>query len=162
LSNIIYKLALFIQSPRVLIWLYRFYPPFFFAAIWVKNISDDFTSCDVVIRKSIFTTNLNGSTYGGTLYSGIDPFFAILYWQHFKKHKLHVESWVKEANIKFIKPARMNVYAHFELKDEDYSEAIEAVATNGKFEKNHTIEIKDKEENVIAISTIKVYIRSKK
>jgi hypothetical protein len=144
-----------------LIWLYRLYPPFFLSAIWISKISDDFKSCDILIRKSIFTTNLNGSTYGGTLYSGIDPFFAILYWQHFKKKKIHVESWVKEASIKFIKPARSNVYAHFELLESDYCEAVEGIKNNGRFEKTHFVELKNNKNEVIAVSHIKVFIKSK-
>ncbi|MFT7677265.1 MAG: hypothetical protein ACI8QC_001243 [Planctomycetota bacterium] len=57
------------------------YPPMFFMRARVVHLADGFKSCTVVVRRSLLTRNLHGSTFGGAVFSGADPIYPMLPWQ---------------------------------------------------------------------------------
>lgn len=48
------------------------YPPMFFMRARVTHLAEDFSRCTVVVRRSLLTRNLHGSTFGGAVFSGAD------------------------------------------------------------------------------------------
>ncbi len=65
-------------SENTLKWVMRLYPPMLFQRIWVKKIYKDFKGIDIKINRSLFTSNLGNSIFGGTIFSATDPFYALL------------------------------------------------------------------------------------
>ncbi len=88
----------------------RLYPPFLFQRIWVKKIHNNFAGVDVKINRSLFTTNLGKSIFGGTIFSAADPFYALLFNQQMQRKGFRIAVWLKSAHIQYIKPGRTDLY----------------------------------------------------
>ena len=50
------------------------YPPFLFNRIRVMEIAPEFRACTVRVKSSLLTRNLQGTLFGGTIYSAADAF----------------------------------------------------------------------------------------
>ena len=70
----------------------------------------------VRIRHSIINKNFHRTIFGGTIFSAIDPYFPIMYWQIFSHKKLPIEVWIKKAEISYKNPAETDLHLIFILK----------------------------------------------
>ncbi len=148
-----------ILSERTLAWLLRLFPPLFFNRVWVKKFGKDFRNCEITVYKSLLNRNLNGTIFGGTIFSSADPIYAVMYWQIFARENIKVQTWLKSAKIDYLKPGNTNLYLSFYLSEQEVDEAFEAIRTVGKFVKTHRIEIKNKHGEICVIAHTEVYIR---
>lgn len=141
-------------------WILRLFPPLLFTRVWVLSISPDFKHCRVKVFRSLLNINLNKSIFGGTIFSAADPYYAVLFWSIFKNKGMNVQSWLKSADIKYIRPAKTNIYLDFKISDEDIAEAEESLNRSGKFSKKYQIEIVDRKQEIVAIVYTEVYLRN--
>ncbi len=135
------------------------YPPFVFNRIKILKFSDGYQYCKVRIAKSWLNRNMNGTIFGGALFSASDPFYAILYWQVFERKGMKVQTWLKSAHIDYHRPATDDLYLEFKLSDEEIEEATSALMLHGKYVKTHEIPYKDKTGDVFVTAKTEVYIR---
>jgi len=138
--------------------MFRLYPPYLGSGLRVVRIGDNFDFIDVKLVLRFWNRNYVGTQFGGSLYSMCDPFMMYIL---IKKLGWDYIVWDKGAEIKFIKPGKGDVFAHFSLDDEAI-EAIKAQAeVSEKVEPVYTIEVKDKNGNLIALVNKKLYIKKK-
>lgn len=135
------------------------YPPLLINRIVIKRISKDYREVDVVIKKSLLNRNLQGTIFGGTIFSAADPFYALMYWQNFNLSGIKCEAWLKSAEIDYLKPGKTSLLAQFRLSEEDIREAGEAIQNNHKFEKWHEVNLIDRSGEVVAKVKTLVYLR---
>ncbi len=147
-------------SENALKWLMRFYPPMFFQRIWVTKFHKDFRGVDVKINKSLITTNLGDSIFGGTIFSATDPFYALIFGQLMQRKGLKVTVWLKSAQINYLKPGRTDLFYSIAITDEMIAEAETALLTEGKFVKAYPIEIFDETKELCATALNEVYLRN--
>ncbi|MES2837995.1 MAG: DUF4442 domain-containing protein [Bacteroidota bacterium] len=140
-------------------WIMNLYPPLLFNRVVTKRISKDFKEVDVVIKKSWINKNLQGSIFGGTLFSAADPFYAMMYWNIFAHRKVKMEAWVRHIEGDYSKPSNTNMYLQFRITDAEILEAEQSVERDGKFKKFHTIELKNEQGEVCVSFKILVIIR---
>ena len=138
----------------------RFYPPMFFQRIWVARIHKDFRGIDVKINRSLFTTNLGNSIFGGTIFSATDPFYALLFGQILKRKGFKITVWLKSAHIAYLKPGRTDLHYTIIVDDAMVSDASTALKEEGKFVKAYPIEIYDRHGELCATASNEVYIRN--
>lgn len=138
----------------------RLYPPLFFQRISMRSVSADFREATIVVRKSIFNQNYNGSIFGGTIYSATDPFYAILFDQLLKRRGYKVRIWLKAGEIQYLKPARKKLVFTIRISDEVLNEAIGVLDTSGKFIKHLPIELYDSDGLHCATAVNELYIRN--
>lgn len=143
----------------VLKWAMRFYPPFLFQGIWTQKFDDDFLGVRVKVVKNIFNRNYNGSIFGGTIFSAVDPFPVILFHQVLKRKGYRVKLWTKHASIDYVKPGISNLYFSVALTEADVHEALLALEEIGKFTKTFQIKINNKNGVLIAVVNIGIYIK---
>lgn len=147
-------------TPKALKWLLRIYPPFFFQRIWVKKIHEDFAGVDVKINRSIFNMNANKTIFGGTIFSAVDPFYAILIDQRLQSRGFKkTVAWLKSATIEYKKPGLSDLHFSIQIKDSDFNECIETLNQRGRLIKSFTIEIYNKNKEICAIAKNEIYIR---
>ena len=115
------------------------FPPLFFQRIRIEEFSDDFRYCRIRVKKSWLSRNLHGATFGGTIFSGADPAFGIMYWQVFAQRGERVQAWIKSARIRFQKPARSSLVYEYRITDEDVAAAMSL------FDSDNTGSITEKE-----------------
>lgn len=138
----------------------RFYPPLFFQRIWVKKIEKGFKAIEVKINRSLFTTNLGNSIFGGTIFSATDPFYALLFGQQLRKKGFNITVWLKSAQISYLKPGRSNLYFRIEVTDEMIEMAEYALQQQGKFIQAYPIHVFDSDNVLCAKAINEVYIRN--
>jgi len=138
----------------------RLYPPMLFQRIWVKKIYKGFTGIDVKINRSLFTTNLGNSIFGGTIFSATDPFYALLFGQLMQRKGFKITVWLKSAEIEYIKPGRTDLHYSIQISEEMIAEAETTLRTEGKFIKAYPIEIFDTNGELCAMALNEVYVRN--
>ncbi len=135
------------------------YPPFLFGRVRIKHVSTDFQTIKVKIKKSLLNKNLSGTLFGGTMFSAADPFYALMYWQNFAhQYNMKVRVWLKSAEIKYKKPADEDMFLTFNITQNDVEEAKLALADIGKHNKEHHVELKNKEGEICATVRLVTYV----
>lgn len=140
-------------------WLMNLYPPLLIQRIWVKKVHKGFRGMDVKINRALITSNVGNSTFGGTLFSATDPFYAMLFGQIMHHKGVNVTVWLKSAQIQYLKPAYQDLFYTIIITDEMVSEAEQAIKTEGKFVKEFPIELFNKAGDLCVIAQNEVYIR---
>lgn len=152
------------RAPRVLSerrarWLLNLFPPFLFNRIRVIEFSPEFRSCRVRVKPSLLTRNLQGTMFGGTIFSAADPFHALLYWQVFAHRGLRIQAWLKSATIDYRRPVATALTFEFTLSEADIREAEQRLRSDGRFSKVHRTEAVDEQGQVCAVVDTEVYLR---
>ncbi len=131
-------------------WIIRyinFWPPFIGAGIRVKNMSRDFRSLDVEMKLRFWNRNYLGSHFGGSLFSMTDPFYVLMLAQNLGKS---YEVWDKSASIRFKKPAKGKIQAHFEITQKDVDMVKNQADTTEKSEPQFKILLMNEAGDVVA------------
>ena len=139
--------------------MFAVYPPYLGAGVRVVRLGDNFDFIDVKLLLRFWNKNYVGTQFGGSLYAMCDPFLMYIL---IKKLGWEYIVWDKSAEVKFIKPGKGTVYAHFAIDDETI-ESIKAQAEiSEKVEPVYTIEVKDKDGTLVALVNKRLYIKKKK
>jgi hypothetical protein len=138
--------------------LINFYGPFVGAGVKMKNMTKDFRSCDVEMKLTFYNKNYMSTQFGGSLYSMTDPWYMLMLIKNLGPGYI---VWDKSAAIRFKKPGRGKVKAHFEITSEVIEEIKAYVDGNLKMDKSFLVEIRDEDGVLIAEVDKVVYIRKK-
>ena len=127
-------------SPRFFKWILRGFPPYLLSRTWVEAVGDDFLSCRLRVKRTRLSRNLNGTTFGGTLYAAGDPIFAVLLWQALAHRGVAAEAWTRSAHVLFARPARTDLVYDFALTESDVEDAFAAMRADGRFERSFFVD----------------------
>jgi hypothetical protein len=119
--------------------LMNIWPPFLGAGIRVRRLQPDWKEIDVEMKLRRWNSNYVGTHYGGSLYSMTDPFFMLMLIENLGREYI---VWDKAATIRFRKPGKGKVSATFRLSDEHIEEIRQALETQGKVDREFTVEIR--------------------
>jgi len=152
------------MQPRILSerggrWILNLYPPFLFNRIRIDEIGAGFRMCRVRVGRSLLTRNLNGTTFGGSIFSAADPIYAVMYWQVLARAGERVQVWLRSATIRYLRPATTELRMEFRLEAEEIRTAIETLHREGRFSKSYTTEAVDRQGNVCAVVDTEVFLR---
>ncbi|ELY58606.1 DUF4442 domain-containing protein [Natronococcus jeotgali] len=123
----------------------------------VTYIAQDWTEVRVKLPLSWRTKNYVGTTFGGSMYAAVDPFYMMMLLKNLGDEYV---VWDKEAEIRFKKPGRETLYARCTITDEEIA-AIEAdLATEGteSVDRHYTVDLVDGEGTVHATVRNTVYV----
>jgi acyl-coenzyme A thioesterase PaaI-like protein len=148
-----------VLSERKAWWVLNLFPPLLFNRIWVSRIEPGFRACTVRVARSLLTRNLHGTTFGGTIFSAADPYYAVMYWQILARLGYRVQVWLQRASIEYHRPAATTLTLEFRLSQEEVDEAVAALEADGRFRKEHVIEARDREGQLCATAKTEVYLR---
>jgi len=134
------------------------YPPLLGAGIRVTRIAPDFREVDVEMRLRYWNANYVGTHYGGSLYSMCDPFYMLMLIENLGPEYI---VWDKAARIRFRKPGRGKVTAHFEITGEQIEAIRHTLEASEKVEPIFNVQVKDEDAEVVAEVEKTIYIRKK-
>ena len=134
------------------------WPPFLGAGVKVTKIADDYSSADVQMKLHKWNRNYVGTHYGGSLFSMTDPFYALILIKSLGKDYI---VWDKASDIKFKKPGKGIVSAHFNIAKEKLKEIKDLADTQDKVEPTFIVQIKDEAGDVVAEVSKTLYVRRK-
>lgn len=138
----------------------RFYPPLFFQRVWVKKFHKDFRGVDVKVNHSLLNLNYNSSIFGGTIFSATDPFYAILFDQILQREGFKTITWLKSADIQYIKPAVMDLFFTIEIDEKDVEIAKNNLEKEGKHIACFSLDLYDRKGLLCAKVNHEVYLRN--
>ena len=110
------------------------------------------------LRAGLFNRNYVGSHFGGSLYAMTDPFFMIMMMQNLGRDYI---VWDKAGTVRYLKPARGTVTAHFRIEEADVERAKAETAGGNKYEPKFKVDIVDAEGTVVADVEKTLYIKRK-
>jgi acyl-coenzyme A thioesterase PaaI-like protein len=134
------------------------WPPFLFAGIRVRALSDDFRHARVELRQHWYNRNFVGTHFGGSLFAMTDPFWMIMTMQALGGGYI---VWDKAAEIEFVKPGRGKVAAEFRLDDGVLEHIRNATADGGKYLHWFDTDVIDNDGDIVARVRKQVYVRRK-
>jgi acyl-coenzyme A thioesterase PaaI-like protein len=135
----------------------NYWPPLAAAGIHVRW-SPDMKSAEVSMKMRPWNRNFVGTHYGGSLYSMCDPFFMLILLKQLGPDYI---VWDKAAHIRFRRPGKGTVRAHFHVTDEQLSDIREQLNTAPKVEPVFTAEVKDESGTVVAEVQKVLHVRKK-
>lgn len=144
-------------DPRVLLRLLSLFPPYLGAGVRVRA-SADLLTYDVRMKLRWWNRNYVGTHFGGSLYTLCDPFYMLILMQHLGRDYI---VWDKAATIRFRRPGKGTVRAHFHIPPERIEEIRAAADRDGKIEPVFTVEVTDEEGKVVAEVEKLLYVRRK-
>jgi len=147
-------------SENTLKWAIRFYPPLFFQRIWVRKFHKGFRGVDVKIGHSLLNRNYNRSIFGGTIFAATDPFYAILFEQILKGKGYKTLTWLKSAEIQYIKPARNDLFFTIKIENNEILAAEKKLISDGKYVNEFTLDVFDRKGQLCARVKNEIYIRN--
>jgi acyl-coenzyme A thioesterase PaaI-like protein len=146
-------------SPRRLLRIISFYPPFLGAGIRVSHIGEGYRTFIVKMKLSFYNRNYVGTHFGGSLYSMCDPFYMLILIENLGRD---YRVWDKSASIRFRKPGRGTVTARFHLSEEEIAAIRRTVDTEGLAEPRLTVDVVDAQGEVVARVEKHLHVRRKK
>lgn len=145
-------------GPKFLQRFMRFWPPYLGAGIKPVYIAPDASRSVVTHKPNLFTRNLVGTAFGGTMLAMTDPFFMFAGVYGLGKEYL---VWDAGAEAKFLKPGRGKLTADMQVSDETW-ELIRARTSKGeKYLHWFDVDITDEQDEVVAKIRRQVYFRKK-
>jgi len=138
--------------------LMNFWPPFLGAGVKVKSISEDFDDVKIEMKLRKWNSNAVGTHFGGSIFSMTDPFYSLILLKNLGKEYI---VWDKAASIKFKKPGKGTLSAHFNISKERLKDIKAEADKNGKAEPVFTVLVKDEAGDVVAEVEKTLYVRRK-
>lgn len=123
------------------------WPVFLFSGIKIVKRTKNYRHFIVKLKLRFWTANLVGTQYGGSMFSMTDPFYMMMLMKNLgPKYVI----WDKSATIHYLKPGKTDVIAEFILTQEDIDNILKTLEEHGRMHWVRKIEIKDKNQEVIA------------
>lgn len=135
----------------------NFYPPMLGAGIRSRSVDEH--TVDVEMRLTAFNRNIVGVHFGGSLYAMCDPWFMLILMRALGGDYI---VWDKAANIRFVRPGRGTVRAHFHIPPSRVDEIRAAADRDGKVEPTFSVNVLDAQGQVVAQVEKLLYVRRKK
>ena len=135
------------------------WPPFLFAGIRVRALSDDFRHARVELRQHWYNRNYVGSHFGGSLFAMTDPFWMVLVMESLGRNYI---VWDRAAEIEFLKPGRGTVTAVFDLDETALQEIRAATGSGDKALRWFEARVTDIGGETVALVRKQLYVRRKR
>jgi hypothetical protein len=139
-------------------WGFNFFPAYRGTGGRVTYIAGDWREVRVKLPLNWRTRNYVGTTFGGSLYGAVDPFYMIML---IKLLGPEYVVWDKAAAIRFRKPGRATLTARFVISDEELAAIRAAAAAQPSVDRTYVVDLCDAAGVVHATIEKTIYIRRK-
>ena len=143
---------------KLMMRLIGYWPPYLGTGISVCDFSEDYTFVKVQMKMRFWNRNYVGTHFGGSLYSMTDPFYMLMLLRLMGRDYI---VWDKNATIRYQRPSRGTVYAHFEITPQQVEEFRQQLEENMKIEPKFKIDIVDSSGAVVAVVDKTLHIQKK-
>ncbi|MBK9164702.1 MAG: DUF4442 domain-containing protein [Acidobacteria bacterium] len=145
-------------TSRMYRWGFNLFPAYRGTGGRVLYIAGDWREVKIRLPLNWRTRNYVGTTFGGSVYGAIDPFYMLML--------IHILGpgytvWDKAANIRFRRPGKSVLYAAFYLSDEEIEEIRSLADRAASIDRVYNVEFKDIEGVVHAHIEKTLYISKK-
>ena len=141
---------------RLMRWRFNLHPAYRRSGARITYIDANVREVRVRLPLCRATRNLNGTIYGGSIYSAVDPLHAVMLVQLLGPRDY--VAWTKAAHVRFLRQARTDLAASVLLTDDEVRSVREEAARAGKVERRYPVELTDAHGHVCAACEITVHI----
>lgn len=147
------------MTPRRLLRILRWWPPFVFGGVRLLHLSEDWRHARVQLKLRWYNRNYVGTQFGGLLFAMTDPFWMIMVMECLGRDYV---VWDKAGEIEFVSPGRQDVYADFCVRDEDLAELRLAAAGGERVLRWFEVDVRGANGTLVARVRKQLYVRLKK
>jgi len=140
---------------RLFRWGFNFFPAYRGTGARITYIAGDWREVRIKLPLNWRTRNYVGTTFGGSLYGAVDPFYMMML---IKNLGADYVVWDKAATIRFRKPGRATLYARFVLEEEELNIIKSALGATSSVDRTYSVELIDGEGVVHASVEKVIYI----
>ncbi len=144
-------------ASRMLRWKFNLFPAYRGTGARITYIADDFREVRIRLPLSWRTRNAVGTIFGGSLYGAVDPVYMIMLMRLLGPEYI---VWDKAAEIRFLKPGRVTLYATFKIGEDELAE-IRKATIDGPVDRVFTVDLIDAAGVSHALVTKTIYVRQK-
>lgn len=151
-----------LDALRARLWCLGFnlFPAFRGTGARVEYVAPDMREVRVKLPLGWRTRNVVGTTFGGSMYAALDPFYALMLMQNLGPGYV---VWDKAANIRYRRPGRTDLYARFALGEAEMRGIRQELADGGtdgrgSVDRVYRVELADAAGEVHAIVEKTLYI----
>ena len=141
---------------RLLRWKFNLFPAYRRSGARVTYIDESLLEVRIRLPLNRATRNLNGTIYGGAIYSAVDPLHAVML---VTKLGPGYRVWTKEARVQFKRQGRTDLVARAALAQAEVDALREEIDRTGKAERDYPIDLTDRDGHVCATCDILIHFR---
>ena len=108
----------------------------------ITYVAPDFHEVHIKIPSNWKTRNHMGITWGGGLYSALDPIYGVMLYKILGRQYRVID---RTASIHFKRPGKTTLFARFRLSEKELSDIQKALSTQKKLARNYEIDLVDKQ-----------------
>jgi len=140
---------------RVWRWAGNWFPAYRGSGAKVTYVSADFHDVSIKLPCNWKTKNHMGITWGGSLYAALDPIYGVMLYKILGRQYRVIDS---QAEIRFLKPGKETLYAHFHIPATDLSTLKDQLTHSGKSRIQLQVSLKNKQGEVHATCDKHIHI----
>ena len=137
-------------------WGFNLFPAYWGTGARVTYIADDYREVRVELPMSWRTRNYVGTIFGGSMYAAVDPVYMIMLIKNLGPDYI---VWDKGASVRFRKPGRTKLYAHFTLSPDELDSVRANVASGAPIDRVYRVDVTDRAGIVHAEVEKTIHIR---
>lgn len=145
-------------STRLFRWQWNLYPPWWAAGARVTYIAADWREVRVEVRRAWRNRNYVGTIFGGSLYTAVDPVYMLMLMKNLGRDYV---VWDKAAAIRFKKPGRSTLRAHFRLDEAELAAIRVALRDAPSVDRVYQVDLEDRDGTVCASVEKTIYVARK-
>ncbi len=139
-------------------WAFNLFPAFRGTGGWITHIAPDHSEVRVRVPLSWRTRNYVGTIFGGSMYGAVDPIYMLML---IRRLGPNYTVWDKGATVRFRRPGRTTLFAHFVVDDDEIRRIKTLLAHQERIDRTYRIDLVDREGEVHATVEKVISIRSK-
>lgn len=124
-------------------WGFNLFPAYLGTGASVTFLSDDFQEVHVKIPYNWRTRDHLGRIFGGSLYGAVDPVYSMILKQNLGEDYTVVD---EEANVRFLKPARTDLFGRFVINDEELERIRNELEHHDSVTRVYSVDLTDETE----------------
>jgi hypothetical protein len=137
---------------------FNLYPAYWGTGAQITYIADDFREMHLKLPLTWRTRNLVGTLFGGSMFGALDPIYMVMLMRTLGPAYV---VWDKAATIRFLKPGRDTLYAHFQLSKAELDGIRSKLAAAPAIERTYAAKLVDRAGTVHAVVEKTLHIRCK-
>jgi len=145
-------------ASRLSRWRLNWFPAYRGTGARVVFVRHDFMEVRIKLPLNWRTRNYVGTIFGGSLYGAVDPVYMIMLMKVLGRDYV---VWDKAASIRFRRPGRATLFAHFLLTSEIVDGIRTELETAEKLDRYFTVELKDPAGEVHAVIEKTINVRKR-
>ncbi|HSN74982.1 MAG TPA: DUF4442 domain-containing protein [Anaerolineae bacterium] len=146
-------------NTRLRRWGFNFFPAYRGTGARFTYIAGDWREVRIKLPLNWRTRNYVGTIYGGSMYGAVDPIYMVMLINLLGPEYI---VWDKAACIRFMKPGKTTLYAHFVINEAETNAIKAALADQPAIDRVYQIELVDRDGVVHASVEKTIYLRRKR